>query len=272
MAGENDNANNPVLEQVNNDAGTGNAPAFDPNQFVPADEFKKLEQTVAGFAGQFEQMNANLSTLIASNQRTNDPPASVPAQPELTDEEVEEALLAGKGGPAVRRMLSSAIAQNNEKLIKEIIEPIRMQGFNALSSMARTTLSAKPHYARYKKEIDAHLGSLPLEYRSQPEILEFAYNAVVGQHFDELQAETREEALRSNTTTKADTTGNAPGRTAPGEPSIPTVEEVCGPEAAAALAQKNQSPDQFAQRLGYENWAAYAKVAVGAEETAGAAS
>lgn len=268
MPPEDDNADNPAVEKIDDDAGTPVTP--DPAQFVPAEDFKRMEATIGGLVERMEHIGQNFTALLASRDAPPASPTDTPAA-QMTDEEIEAAVLDGKAGPTFRNMLNTALENNNRQLVRDVIDPIRNQGFAALSTLAQSTLETKPFYSRFKKEIDAYVGTLDPAQRSQPQVLTVAYNAVVGQHAEELLGEAREESLRKATDDiKAADVGGTSGRQTPGESDIPTVEDICGLEAAAALSQRNQTPDQFAVRMGYEDWAAYAKMAVREEEPAGA--
>jgi len=96
-----------------------------------------------------------------------------------------------------------------------------------------------------------------------PIVYKTAHDAVVGANLSTLVGEATEAAVRKVNEPVPDVSGGGrrPGRVS-GTDSVPTVEELMGPEAAQALAHRGLSADQHAQKLGYANWAAYAKLAV----------
>lgn len=224
--------------------------------FVPSDEFKQFQATVSG---SLAAINDTLGFLRESAGRAAAPPAPVAPGVKITAAQFAEAVQTGDV-PTIE----AYERQTRQSFDDELVSPLRNTGLEAIANLTRdTTVASLPYYARFKKEIDAFVAGLPPQMRMNPVVYKTAHDAVVGANMPALIGEATEAAVRKANEPVPDTTsgGRRPGRVS-GTDAVPTVEELMGPEAAQALAHRGLSADQHAQKLGYANWAAYAKLAV----------
>lgn len=244
-----------------------------PVQFVPAEDFKRLEAAFQSQSQVLESMQTSLQAIAASRASTEPPPtADAVAEIQRLDEALTHAEAEGETAK-VRQLLDRKtdlkIRLAQEQTKREHIDPLQTTGFNAMASFARESVIPRmPHYARYKKEIDAYFDQLPPAAKIQPSAYEIAYQAVVGKHHDEIVKEETDKAIRGS----RDAGGaNPPGDGGSGRgaetENVPSVEELMGRDAADALAFMGRTPDEHARRLGYTDWADYAKLAQKQMET-----
>lgn len=232
-----------------------------PAGFVPIEDFKRMEATLNG---RLDQLATSFEAALASRGADRPAPAAVePAVEDATDAEIEEALASGKGASTLRKMVSGALARYE----REVVKPLRELGVNSIARLTEaSTLGTREHYARFKKEIDAHLSQMSPALRTAPEALDLAYNAVVGRHEKELRDEAVEAALRQSreSTPPGAPVRRASGRTfAPGK--IPGPEELFGKEAADELYDRYGDPDTYVKSFfkgKYKNWDEYATKAM----------
>jgi len=255
----------PVVE------GTTEGAAAATPQFVPVEQFKLVEQQVAGLAGQNEALQKTiqgLHALVLQGQRQ--PPAQRAAIDDVAEAELDEAVTTGSGAGA---KISKKIEARVERLVRERIEPLQQLGLSTMANfaaeqakMARNDKGEPllPYYQRYKDEIDTIINGLPVNLRLNPQTYVEAHTSVVGRHAAELIEEAKTGAIRETEQGKADppTPNGRVGRNA-GKGGIPRFEEHFSPDVVKALG--DQSPDQFCQNLGYKNWDDYyQKTVVGA--------
>ncbi len=233
--------------------------------FVPTDEFKQFQSLIEG---QLSAIQANLGAVLSRNMS---PEPQRPAQillPDIvepTDEEIEEAMQSGHGAAMMRRLAQIEGEKRERQLLAQHINPLRETGVSALAKLTEDAARAKlPYYSKYADEIRSYLGQLPADALTNPSVYEVAYAKVVSDHLDEIVSD-RVRAAQGMA--DADVVNDPvaslirPVTKQESGEKIPTVEELCGADAAQALKSRNQSPDAFARQLGYADWAAYAKVA-----------
>lgn len=192
--------------------------------------------------------------------------------PQITDEEIDNALLTGQGGAArIRALVDRAVNVAAERIVREHVQPLQDTGLSSLGALAhKVGLSGLQHYPRYRKEIDQRVGALDPSLRANPDALSLIYNAVVGEHANDLAREAAEEAVRKAQEPPVEQgkersarpgTGAGAGGTRE-EPKLQSAEDLGGSEGMAALAHKGQgnvNQDAFAQSMGYASWQAYVK-------------
>lgn len=238
--------------------------------FVPADEFKQFQAMIEG---QLSAVSANLGAILSRSAAPAPAPAapSMPAIQEPTDDEIEDAMSSGKGAAMMRRLAAIEAAKREQSLLQQHINPLRETGVSAIVNLTRTAVKEKlPYYGKYEKEINGYLEQLPTDALTNPQVYEVAYAKVVADHLDEIVQERVKAAVgAADDAVVNDPIASIirpPRATQPEGERVPTVEELCGADAAQALRSRNQSPDAFARQLGYADWAAYAKVAKSMEE------
>lgn len=233
--------------------------------FVPADEFKQFQGLIEG---QLSAIQANLGAVLS---RGSAPEPQRPVQmqlpdiPEPSDEEIEAAMQEGKGAAMMRRLAQIEAEKRERNLLAQHINPLRETGVSALAKLTEDAARTKlPYYSKYADEIRGYLGQLPPDALTNPNVYEVAYAKVVSDHLDEIISERVKAAQgMSDADVVNDPVASLirPVAKAESGEKIPSVEELCGADAAQALKSRNQSPDAFARQLGYADWAAYAKVA-----------
>lgn len=148
-----------------------------------------------------EQMTKSLAEIRREEQERSaaSAPVQAPVQApidDVSDEQIEQAAAEGKGLAALLRKRELA---NRERWRREADASIA-QGSEAISQLGIQVISAKQHFKKYEKEIRAQVEQLKRNYPGvliQPAHWENAYTFVVGQHAEEIVAQTREEAIRA---------------------------------------------------------------------------
>ena len=228
-----------------------------------------LNETVATLGRQVQELATRQPQVIVQ------PPAAGPAQPaNISDQEIDNALLMGNGAAAIRAMVDREV---NRK-IEQRVRPLEEYGVNTIGEISRRVVTGgMKHYPRYKKEIEAQLQTLTPDVRANPVVIETIYNAVVGLHSDELSREAAEAAVRQAQEPMVDDTVKGKGRGAtPGtgagsaggareHAAVPDMGEFLGShaeEGVEALQHKGnggQDQDSFARSMGYDSWSTYMK-------------
>jgi ABC-type transporter Mla subunit MlaD len=239
------------------------------------DEVKALlETTLSGLGDRLgsvvQQLNERIEALAARQpQVVVQPPAPPASVADITDEEIDRAVLSGQGAAQrIRALVDRAVNAATERIIKERVQPLEEFGVRALGDVTqRVVATSMKYYNRFKKEIDEQLNTLAPAARSNPLVIETIYNAVVGRHAEELANEAAEAAVRQ---AQEQTKAPAPGTGAGGQATertdeVPTLQDFLGPaanEAKEALQHKVQGADAdaFARSLGYKDWASYMKM------------
>lgn len=238
---------------------------------------EQLTQTVSRLGAQVEQLAARQPQVFVQPA-----PTGQPISDEITDHEIDTAVLSGQGAAArIRAMVDRAVNKAAERVITEHVRPLQDYGVSTIGELSRRiTTGGMKHYTRFRKEIDERLNMLTPDVRANPVVIETIYNAVVGTHTDELTREAAEAAVR-----QAQEGGDPPpappqqgrnksGSVAPGTGAgggvprddttqIPDLETYLGSGALAgreALQHKGsggQDGDALARSMGYESWSAY---------------
>jgi len=232
---------------------TVTAPAF-----VPSEEFKAFQQVITGTLGTLNEtigaLKGTIDVLAASrnaDQQTRD------AEVVITEEQFDAAIQTGDA-----KVIRAYSKQQLDKIRREEIDPLRTQGVEAITALSTEIATAKlKHYPRFKKEIDGHLATLPPASRMNPAVIKAVHDAVVGQNIEALTTEATEVAIRGAADKGSGVIpGQHSGRDVSGT-KVPTVVELLGQDSADALDAAGRTPDTFARRLGYKDWAAYAALA-----------
>lgn len=216
--------------------------------FVDRKDFDTLAGLVQGMQ---QTMAAGFNALAAQRQTQNQPAAETIE--DVSDEEIEQALNAGTGATTFRKMVDSA----SRRIVRDHIVPMKDQGTGAIAGLVKQLSTDKlPHYKKFQKEIDEYVEQLPPEQRMNPKAYEVAHQIVVGQHVDEIVAESLEAMKRG---------GPAPVVGTPGSGARSTGRQVESQDGLAApdqdqleaLTSSGRTADGFAQRLGYQSWSDY---------------
>jgi len=222
----------------------------------PQEDFNvKLTQIRDEFTGQFGALKSAVDTLIGTvagiRQST---PAPTPArlEQEMSDEELSNGMLEGKPA-AIRSVIRSELS----RFEREKLAPMREAGVASISQISQTIASKDlKYYKRYEKEINQYLSTVNPELRMQPQMIQLAYKAVLGDHIDEIENEVREQTIRSRAADNSQDTAGAT-RAIRKQGTMPTAQEEFGDSAHAALKQVGRDEDHMARRMGYASWADY---------------
>lgn len=237
--------------------------------FVPTDDFKQYQATMQTA---LERLTESIG-MMAQQVGRGPAPVAVPTAARITREQYAEALREGNVD-----VLEAWQAQREADLLARHVAPLASTGTAALSALNRERLAGKPHYARFRKEVDAALAEVPAEHQANPALVDKVYAMVVGEHAGVLEAEAREAAIRQATQPPAEPATPAPsaGRTAgkTGAGTLPTPEELLGAEAGEALRSKLSDPssrysdvDGWARSMGYRGgWSEYVELVRGQGE------
>jgi hypothetical protein len=262
------------------------APAEEPKKEPVAAPLTKedvatmIDAGLTSVAGALENLNAGIADLATRPVVAQAAPVAAAAQPGITDEEIDAALLGGSGAAGIRRLVDKAVNDRADALVREHIEPLNQTGIPALASLTKKiTLEGMEHYAKYKTEIDERLGRMDAGLQTNPNALAMVYFAVVGEHDAERQKETEEATVRKIQEAAAGGDGS-PGTATPGgstgvtkredkpTPDASTLAGQLGMEALAHKGNGGQDQDEFARGMGYASWDEYMKQAEELEKPA----
>lgn len=249
-----------------------------PPASLSRDDVKTIvSESIAGVAGQLSGVVAQLSEkLDAALTRQPQvvvqnptPTGTVRTEPDITDSEINDAILSGQGAAGrIRALVDRQVTAAAEKILKERVAPLETFGATAIGDLTRrVTLETRPHYQKYKKEIDERINALDPQARARADVIDVIYNAVVGSHADDLAREAEEAAIRKMqenggqpTKTTSTQPGSGAGRGAETRKTeVPTASDLGGKEGLEALAHKGGDPDAFARGMGYKDWNTYIK-------------
>ena len=223
--------------------------------FVPTDDFKLFQTQVLQ---QFENIGASLKAISASAVARGEQPPK-PVEPEvITTEQYAEAVREGNV-----EIIEKYYKRQQFDTIRQLAPSLQL-GLDSVGLIVAASAATKlPYYKRFKEEIDRYVGGMTSEMRMTPQAYEIAHNVVVGRNAPIITQEAVEAALRSaNVDPKQANAGSGAGSRAGGGGSgggqAPSVAELFGPEAEAALVSKGDTPDSWARKLGYKDWAMYA--------------
>lgn len=255
--------------------GGGNPPAATPPattppapSFVPADEFKRFEGVVSQTLGTIKE---SLSAIAADRTARGELPAAPPPIADVTDAELQKAM--EEDPVKVPGLIRKMMRATEERIRREEVAPLRQQGEVLIANLAQAVgKTGMPRYDRFKAEIDRRLASLPAAYRVSPEVYKSIHDAVVGENVEAIVKEEVEKAIRQAREPEpvlGEPGTKVTGRTQPTTPQVPTAVELFGADVADEIARKG-GEETYAKRLGYPDWAAYAKLTK--EMTGGGAS
>jgi hypothetical protein len=170
--------------------------------------------------------------LAASQAR----PATV-AEPELSDEQIEQAIAEGKGAGMLRELARREAARATAQLQREAVDPLaaRVNGAGMTAIARHAIVLAKPdmpYYERYRGEIDRELAKMSDDLKLEPGNIRYVHDIIAGGHIQELLAEERERVTRQFRDDPTSLPGLRP--TAPAGPKVPSAEELFGRGSTSA--------------------------------------
>jgi hypothetical protein len=230
-------------------------------QYVTPDQLAAIQAQQSEAMAKLTQQNADLmSTVNSLIQNQNQPPAPSAPAPQLTGREIDEMITNGEGGEKILSHFNQTIDQKLNDLKSQVIDPLRQQGGNAIASLAQQNAKNNlPYYRTFEKEIDAYIqNNVQPELRSNPQVYQFAHDAIVGQNVEKLMELKQQEILRQQQ--DADVTPQAtppsPREEALKDPSkVPPPEEYFDARALDLLRDQNVTADQHAQKMGFKDYA-----------------
>lgn len=156
------------------------------------------------------------------------PAAPVQSAPQLirpSEEEIIEAISSGNKAEGARLMRLRD--QYDAQVRASEMGSFRSAGSAALGSLARQAAERFPNYKRFKAEIDKRVDEFCASTGQVPtlDMFESAHKIAIGDHYEELQSELREETLRK--------------AREPEEPLLPEGRRGAAPEAAEPTSLKD---------------------------------
>ncbi len=142
-----------------------------------------------------------------------------------SEEEIIEAISSGNKAEGARLM---RLRDQYDAAVREReMGTFRSAGSAALGSLAKQAAERFPHYKRFKAEIDKRVDEFCASTGQVPtlDMFESAHKIAIGDHYEELQSELREETLRK--------------AREPEEPLLPEGRRGAAPEAAEPTSLKD---------------------------------
>lgn len=239
------------------------APNVDLTNYVSREDYARLEGMLAQQGQMLQQIAGGQARAVPEPQRG----------PQYTDDQLSEMLESGEGRKILEAQRYIA-AQQLSPLAHEFVQ-FRDNTMQTASSINRELAEARgrlPHAADpgVKRAMDDFLAQLPPGAQANPQAIELAHAHAVArpENFQRLIDQQVEAKLRQRaeggTPTGTPTTGAPTGSRVPTSGGdTPTVSQLLGPEAAAAIrAQGHRSADEWvrkSQRGRFTTWAEYAK-------------
>lgn len=224
-----------------------------------------------GVTGTLRTITSTLENLATRPQQQAQPQQQqAPQITDISDEDLETALISGDGGA---KAIRKAIKAEAERLYQERIVPLEQYGvqtFNELSE--RVVGKDQKHYNLLRKEVDQQLAQMDPALRASPRARDFAYKMAVAENMDrivqaEVEAKLRTTADDEAGLTQRSTSDRGVGtRTDGKQKQQQSPMEVFGNESLKALRSVGRDMEHMAKRMGYKNADEYMKLA---EETYG---
>lgn len=236
------------------------------DEFVSLEKFNTLEQTIGGLTDTISKLQGGMEVAM-NNLKAGPLPAAVPEK-KLTPfdlSKIKTAISEGDDSAAdeILSLVNTVVKRGLDNFEDSKLKPLQETGLNAIADLSGAAIREKPHYEKYKDEINSYISSLPVESRVNPKAHDLAYDAVIGKHLNEIVDAAKEEALRSGSEDggTGDPGNSGRGGKKNGDDEGKNVEEVFGKDAEEALSHIGLDQESFARKLGYESWDAYVKLA-----------
>ena len=221
---------------------------------ISVQAFQAFQEQVSGT---LSQVTRTLEALATRQPQAPAPAAyASPTVADITDEEIEHALVSGEGGAkAIRR----AVEVEANRLVRERIVPLEQFGVTTFNDLTdRIVGKDLKHYGLLKKEIDAQLSQMDPALRANPRSRELAYKLALAENFDrvldtEIEAKLRQRSDGEETDLTQDR--GSGGDRKPRAAAPPSVADVFGGEGTKALRAVNRDLDAMARKMGYKGGA-----------------
>lgn len=167
--------------------------------------------------------------------------------PEVSDTEFMDAINSGTPTVALKKLTENI----KQSLLREHILPLKEQGLQSISTLVKDAAASHPdmpYFKKFEKQIMELVAAVPINQRADVNTYKTAYAIVAGQNISAIVKEEMEKQLRAK---DAGDSGQLPNGTSKPSNSggIPTVAELCGADAAAALDANGWTPDIYAQKI-----------------------
>lgn len=186
-----------------------------------------------------------------------------PTAPTVDYAAIDTAIQEGRGASEIARLVDQAVQAKVAAAVAEHVEPLRNVGLSNLEQVARAqALSGKKHAKKFEREIDSLMRNVDPAGRSSVDAWNKAYAMAVGMKSDELEKEAVEAAVRTALAQRVDSSPK-PGSSALVDDdgtALPSVDDAFGADWQRALAEKGQTPDDWARRAGYGDMKSYLKL------------
>lgn len=221
----------------------------EPPKYVTTDEMQRMiNESMQGIVQRMQQPQTPLTPQA--------PAFTLP--PEISEEDIAAALEDGDYKKALK--LQRQQRERDRLQFQHDLNQLRTEGASAIGDLAeQVTLEKNPDYKKYKREVDEYLARFPVNVQKDPGVRDAVLNMVRGRHMDEIVAERIEQEKRKATLKdepQDPRSGTSQRRqVGKGQEASPFRDE-----DFEALRFQNMSNDEFARKLGYDNWAAYLKM------------
>jgi hypothetical protein len=186
-------------------------------------------------------------------------------EPEISDDDLDRALLAGPGAAGtIRKLVQREATKLANQVITQHIDPLRQTGLGAISNLVTEHAAATlPFYRKFKDAIDARVSQLTADQQVNPLAIKLVHDTIVGENWQVVAEEVLEQRTRqaAEKGAAAGMPGSTPHATR-GNDDV-NLEDFGGKAAMRALEFKDggaQDLDTFAKKLGYKSFKEYASV------------
>src|SRR5574343_241665 len=236
-----------------------------PAEFVPKQQFEDLMTKV-------DTLTTNVSNYIMAQTAAQAAPARTvpqvsqyvaPAIDDVSDADYERAVKeGGEGAAAIIAKRTNAQILRAQIPLQQQLHTLQTQGIASIARLTRTQLNAREHYSLLQKEIDAALDEVDPSLQTNPEVLDFVYNQVVGKNAQKIIDAKIQEAIRKQNETPAEEPASRGRMKSSTGEEIPTFEEALGSDAMDALESRygsrgGRAQEAFVQSMGYKDWETY---------------
>lgn len=210
---------------------------------------------------------AEIVGAAAADRGTRAPAPSAAPTPTIDLEALNQKFRDGDPNAATELLRAAEIIADRKvaQVRQTEVVPLRDAGSAALEALAKDNIfKSDPIAKRYEKEVMAEMKNVGPEWRGNMDVWKNAAQLVKGRHFEELQREAVEQAVRAETAREPRSAPAAgafldEARTKP----VPTPEQFLGENTRELMSHLGvRTADELARRQGHENWAAYVKFAM----------
>ncbi|MCH7761637.1 hypothetical protein IIA15_09625, partial [candidate division TA06 bacterium] len=181
------------------DAGEGDG-GKKADEFVSLEKFSALEQTISGLNETIGKLQGGMEVAMNNLRAAPLPAAPAAKKPTPLDlSKIKTAIAEGDDSAAdeILSLVDTVVQRRLSDFEDSKLKPLQETGLNAIADLSGAAIREKPHYEKYKDEINSYISSLPVESRVNPKAHDLAYDAVIGKHLNEIVDAAKEEALRS---------------------------------------------------------------------------